>query len=86
MLGKAFAGLTAGKELLFPRFSQYADHLQGVSFFFETAFDTESGRAFVNAKLILPGKIAFGEAEVINGVEQVGFSNAIAAANTYDPL
>jgi len=52
----------------------------------EAAFDAETDKAFVNTKLILPGKIAFGETEVINSVEQVGFPDAIAAANTYDPL
>ena len=37
-------------------------------------------------KLVLARKIALGKAQVIDGVEQIGLSNAIAASDAYDPL
>jgi hypothetical protein len=36
--------------------------------------------------LILPGEIAFGKAEVVDGVKQIGLPDAITAANAYDPF
>jgi hypothetical protein len=35
---------------------------------------------------VATGKIAFGEATVINGIQQIGFANTILAANTDDPV
>lgn len=40
--------------------------------------------AMLHHQRILPGKIAFGKTEVMNGVEQIGFAHAIAAANAYN--
>jgi hypothetical protein len=39
-----------------------------------------------NVLAIASGKIAFGKTAVINGIEQVGFANAVLPANAYDPF
>ena len=41
---------------------------------------------FVNVQLVLPGKIAFCETEIMNGIEQVGLAYAISPANTHHPF
>jgi hypothetical protein len=38
----------------------------------------------VNIHAILPCKIAFGKTEVMNGIQQIGFANAVAAANAHN--
>lgn len=43
-------------------------------------------RRFMYAELVLPGKIALSKAKVIDGIQQIGLANAIAAADAYDPL
>ena len=42
--------------------------------------------SLVNTRLILPGKITFCKTEIMNGIKEVGFSKAIASANTYNPF
>jgi len=37
-------------------------------------------------ELVLPGEIALGKAQVVDGVEQIGLSNAIAAADANNPF
>jgi len=50
------------------------------------AFDSETGGAVQDILAVATGKIAFGETAVINGIEQVGFANAVRAANANDPF
>lgn len=47
------------------------------------SFDTKPLVAVPNIRCIAAAEIAFGEAEVMNGVEQVGFARAVAAANAH---
>jgi hypothetical protein len=50
------------------------------------AFYPEPAGAVQDILAVAPGKITFGKAAVINGIQQVGFANAIGAANAHDPL
>jgi hypothetical protein len=36
--------------------------------------------------LVLPGKIAFGETQIMNGIQQIGFAHTISAANANNAL
>jgi hypothetical protein len=40
--------------------------------------------SFMNVQLVLPCKIAFGETEVMNGIEQVGLAHAVPSANAHN--
>lgn len=40
----------------------------------------------MNIHLVLPGEVTFGEAEVMNGIKQIGFANTISTANTNNAL
>jgi len=86
MLGETLAGLVIGKELFFAVFPQDTDHFQRLTLLFKLTLNAEASGAFVYIELVLSGKIAFGKAQVINGVEQIGLPNAIATADAYDPL
>ena len=44
-------------------------------------FEAKAFMGVVDVQLVLSGEITFGEAEVVNGIEQIGFTNTIAAAN-----
>ena len=46
------------------------------------AFQSEAFVSMMNIQLVLAGKITFGEAEVMNGIKQIGFTDSIAAADT----
>jgi hypothetical protein len=43
--------------------------------------DTEAIMSFEYILLVLPAEIAFGETEVMNGVEKIGFTNTIPSAD-----
>ena len=45
------------------------------------AFNSKTFMSTINIQLVCPGKIAFGETEVMNGIQQIGFANSVAAAN-----
>jgi hypothetical protein len=45
-------------------------------------FHPEAFMTMMNIQLILTGKITFGEAEVMDGIQQIGFTNSITAADT----
>lgn len=40
----------------------------------------------LNIGAVQPCKIAFGKTEIVDGIKQVCFANAILAANTNDPF
>jgi len=49
-------------------------------------FDPETGSAMQDILAVAAGKIAFGKAAVIYGIEQVGFANAVWAADANNPF
>jgi hypothetical protein len=38
----------------------------------------------ININLVEPGKIAFGKTEIMNGIQQVSFSDSVISANARD--
>ena len=50
------------------------------------ALDPKAACAVANVLLVGFGKIAFCDAEVIDGVQQVGLADPIIAADSYDPF
>ena len=40
----------------------------------------------MDVQMILAGKIAFGETEVVDGIQEVGLSDAVAPADTHNPF
>ena len=39
-----------------------------------------------NIELILPSEVALGETEIVNGIQQVGFSDTVAPRDADDPF
>ena len=52
----------------------------------QQAFQPETVSLVLRILAFAAGKIAAGEAEVIDSVEQVGFTGAIPAGDAYNPL
>lgn len=50
------------------------------------SFQPKALVALLSSQLVLAGEVAFGKTEVMNGVEQIGFANAVFAANAYNPF
>ena len=48
------------------------------------SFQPEALAAVMNIYRVCSQKITFGKAEVMNGIQQIGFANSIASANAND--
>ena len=85
MPGKAVIFFIVEGYFLFPIFNG-ADDFFFLALFFEEAFYAEAIGMVLGVLAFAAGKIATGKAEVIDGVEQVGFTGTISAGDTNDPL
>jgi hypothetical protein len=86
VLGKFFVRLIIYKKFFFAGLSQDTNCFFRFIPKLKIAFQPEAAVPLQNIVTINPGKIAFGEAEIVNGIEQIGFANPIAAGDTNDPL
>ena len=86
MPGKFFIGLPIYREFFFAVLPQDADNGSGLAFFFEMSFYAEACRAFLYILLIGFGEIAFGKAEIVDRVQQVGLPHPVVAGNADDPF
>ncbi len=70
-------------DFFFAGFPFAANGIGGARFV-EFAGDPETVHAILHAVLLVGTEIAFGVAEVIDGIEQIGFATAIGAGDTGD--
>ena len=49
----------------------------------EITFQPETLVAVLGYQAVLAGKIAFGKAEIMHGIQQVGLTHTVAAADTH---
>jgi hypothetical protein len=73
-------------EFFLPGLSQNADRFFRSAIDQEISFQPESFMTLLGNQCILPGEIAFGKTEIMNGVQQISLANSISPANTYDPF
>jgi hypothetical protein len=83
MLGEAFVVLIIEGNILFAVFEGAYDPVFVVVFVQDT-FQAEAVGEVLGVLGFTAGKVAFGEAEVIYGIEQVRFTGAVASGNAYD--
>jgi hypothetical protein len=86
MLGKTGIGLVVHGEFFAAGFPENANGFFVAVIQQQLSFQPEAFVALEDIGGVLPGKIAFGEAEVMDGIKQVGLAHAIAAANAYNAL
>ena len=67
-------------------FAEHAYYLFRFLISDKITFDPESLAAEPYILNIGLGKIAFREAEIINGVQEIGFSHSVIATDAYNPL
>jgi hypothetical protein len=84
MLCKFFIWIAIEQELLFSCIPQNADHIKKMVVPGKVALDPEACRASLDIYHVGPAEIAFCEAQVINGIEQVCLAHAIGSADTHD--
>ena len=86
VFGESCIELIVHRKFLFTRFPQ--DTNRFFPFVIEQKF-TLQAKTFmplVDIQLVLPGKITFGETEIMDRIQQVGLAYAISSANANDPL
>ncbi len=86
MLWKFIIRLIIYQEFLFACFPQNANRLFWFFLQFKISFDSKAASALLHTTGICPGEVAFGKAEVVNSIQQVGFANAIIATNAHYPV
>jgi hypothetical protein len=86
VFGKARIRQVVQVKLLAPGLAQDADRFFITAIDTEPSFQPESFMPFLGYQGILPRKIAFGEAEIVDGIQQVGLANAVTPADTHDPF
>jgi hypothetical protein len=82
MPGKFFIRLTVNRELFFACLPQNANCFFGFIPNFKFAFKPETIISLQNIGCI-PCKITFREAEIMDGIQQIRFSNPVASRNAY---
>lgn len=85
MPGEAVVLLVVEGHFLFPVFNG-ADNFSRLSLFLEIAFQPEAVGLVLGVLAFVAGKVTAGEAEVVDGVQQVGFAGAVSAGDAYHPL
>ena len=86
MTGEFLIPFATREEFLFPCLTQDANDVGELALLLKMAFDPEARRPLLDILLVAAGEIAFGETKIIDGVEQVGLTNAIVATETHDPF
>ena len=86
MFGEAAVSLIVDLEFLFARFPQNANGFLCVSVQRQMSLDTKALAAMFDIGRIRAAEVAFRKTEIMNGIEQVGLSGAIAAANANNPF
>lgn len=86
MAGKLFIGFPIRQEFLFPGLPEDTDNVSLFTLLFKMAFNAKAGCALVYILLIGAAKIAFGEAEVIECIQQVSLADTIISTDTDDPF
>ena len=85
VLGKAFVGFIVEGNILFAIFDG-AYNMFLLPVFVEECIDPEAIGIVLGILGFAAGKIAFCEAEVINGIQEVRLSGAVAPGDANDPL
>ena len=86
MKGEFIIYFSIGGKLLFAVLPQDANHLKFLVLPGKMPFDPETGGPGIDVLLIGAGEIALGEAQVVDGIQQIGLAYAVFAANPYDPF
>ena len=68
MAGKLFIGFSIRQEFFFPGLPEDADYVCYFTLLFEMAFNAEARCTLVYILLVGAGEIAFGEAEIVQGI------------------
>jgi hypothetical protein len=84
--GKAAVPLIVQEKLFFARFPQDANGFFFLPVQLQVAFNPEALAAMLYIGSIGPAEITFCKAEIMDGVQQVGFTGPVAAANANDSL
>jgi hypothetical protein len=71
---------------LFAAVFEGANDLFRLFILFKIAFQPETVGLVLGILAFAAGKIAAGEAKIVDGIEQVGFAGAVAAGDPYNPV
>lgn len=85
MPGKTVVAFLIQGNIFFTVF-QGADNAVRLPVAFQLPVQPESVGLVLGILPLVAAKVAFGEAQVINGIQQVGFAAAITAGNTHNAL
>lgn len=86
MAGETGVGIAIHRKFFFAGFPQNADRFFRFAVQRKVSFDAKALVAVLRYQTVLAGKITFGETEIMNSIQQVGFAHAIAAANAHQRL
>ena len=86
MPGEFLVGLSVDKELFLPILAKDTDDGCRLSCIVEMTFDPEACGATKHIRLIAACEITAGKTEIVEGVQQIGLSDAVITADADDPL
>ena len=86
MPGEPVIALTIQRKFLFTSFAQDAHHFNQLVVLVKFTFNPETTLLMLYVLHIRSVEIRFRKTEIINGVDQVRFANAVFATNPDDPL
>jgi hypothetical protein len=81
MISELLISLIIYPKLLFARFTQNADGFFRLTLQGELSFNAKARASSLHISLVAAGKIAPGETQVMNSIQQIGFTRAIGSAN-----
>jgi hypothetical protein len=86
MPGEFLVGFSVGREFLFAVLPKNADNGSRPAFFFKIPLYAKTCCAFLYVLLIGFVKIAFCKTEIIDRIQQVGFTHPVVTGDADDPF
>ena len=86
MTGEFLIGFIIDRKFLPAGLPEDTNRFFRFSVEFALSFHPETITALFHIIAVLPGKIAFGKTQIMDGIQQIGLTHAIIAINAYHPL